>query len=304
MMKLNWLYSLEEIICIEFKYILRRACAKIAQAFQTFIVSLVWLIMKIIVLTENHAGGHFGAEHGLSYFIESGSFKFLFDTGHSDLFMRNAERSGINLSEEIDTVVLSHGHWDHGDGLEYIQGKKLICHPEVFIKRYRRGGVENIGLKRSRQEFLKMFDVKETTKPLEIFEGVWFLGQIPRLTSFESKTTGFVDEDGSPDFVPDDSALAIVNKGELSVISGCAHSGIVNTVQYAIKITGVKRLKLVVGGFHLKLNNEQTQKTITWFKENRPDMLMPSHCTQLPALAAFHDEFGTVQIKTGEVIDF
>jgi len=260
--------------------------------------------MKIIVLTENHAGGHFGAEHGLSYFIESENFKFLFDTGHSDLFLRNAEKSGINLSDEIDTVVLSHGHWDHGNGLEHIQGKRLICHPGVFIKRYRKGGIENIGLKRKREEYLKMFDIQATTKPLEIFKGVWFLGQIPRETLFESRSTAFVDENGIPDFVMDDSALAIVNNKELTVISGCAHAGIVNIVQYAMHVTGIEKLKMVIGGFHLKNINVQTMKTIIYFREHRPEILLPSHCTQLPALAAFHNEFGTHQLKTGDVIDF
>ncbi|MGC9343862.1 MAG: MBL fold metallo-hydrolase [Bacteroidales bacterium] len=259
--------------------------------------------MKIIVLTDNHAGGRFGAEHGLSWFIESPDYKFLFDTGHSDLFLRNAEKSGINLPSEIDTVVLSHGHWDHGDGLEFIQGKKLVCHPGVFIKRFRKGGIENIGLKRTKDEYLKMFDVHMTINPIEIFNGVWFLGQIPRKTSFESKSTGFIYENGDPDYVIDDSAIALVKNNELSVISGCAHSGIVNIVQYAMEITGIKKLKLVAGGFHLKQNNQQTQKTISWFKDYKSEILLPSHCTQLPALAAFHKEFGSLQLKTGDVID-
>ena len=67
--------------------------------------------MRLTVLTDNCAGRNCLAEHGLSYFIEHKGKKFLLDTGHSDVFLRNSELLGINLEKEIDTVVLSHGHW-------------------------------------------------------------------------------------------------------------------------------------------------------------------------------------------------
>lgn len=260
--------------------------------------------MKIIVLTDNHAGGYFGAEHGLSYFIESNDFKFLFDTGHSDLFIRNAEKSGIDIKKEVDSIVLSHGHWDHGNGLVYIPGKKLYCHSGAFIKRYRKGGMENIGLNRSREELTKIFDIAESRAPVEIFNDVYFLGEIPRDTPFESRTTLYVDENSEADFIPDDSAVAIVNNDELSVISGCAHSGIVNIVEYAMRVTGVKKLKMVAGGFHLRQRDEQTVRTIEYFRNNKPALLLPSHCTQLPALSLFYEEFGCQYLKTGDVVDF
>ena len=258
--------------------------------------------MKIIVLTDNHAGGHFGAEHGLSYFIESKDFKLLFDTGHS--FLKNAAKGGINLDSEIDTVVLSHGHWDHGNGLQYIRGKKLFCHPKVFIKRYRKGGVENIGLNNPRSFYTDSFDLKESKEPVEIYPGVFFLGEIPRKNKFESQITAFTDESGNKDIIPDDSALAIVSDDKLAVISGCAHSGIINIIEYARQITGVNKLKLVIGGFHLKNKEKQTQKTIEYFLKNKPEILLPSHCTDLPALSMFHDAFNIPFLKTGDVINF
>ena len=66
--------------------------------------------MKITVLTENTAGGKFLAEHGLSYLIEIDDQKILFDTGHSDVFLKNASQLGIDIQTEVETVVLSHGH--------------------------------------------------------------------------------------------------------------------------------------------------------------------------------------------------
>ena len=94
--------------------------------------------LKLYVLNENMAGGKFRAEHGFSYLIEFKKEKILFDTGHTDVYLFNAEKLGINLQKEVTRIVLSHGHWDHGDGLRYIKNKELICHPGCFIKRYRR----------------------------------------------------------------------------------------------------------------------------------------------------------------------
>ena len=124
--------------------------------------------MKLTVLTENSAGAKFGAEHGLSYLIESAGEKLLFDTGHSDLFLRNAELLNINLETEVDTIVLSHGHWDHGDGLQYLDGKTLITHPASFMKRYRKNGHSNIGLKLSQGQAETKFKLVTTKDPYYI----------------------------------------------------------------------------------------------------------------------------------------
>ena len=260
--------------------------------------------MKIIVLTENHAGGILGAEHGLSYCIEIGENRFLFDTGHSDLFLRNAKKLDLNIENEVDTVVLSHGHWDHGNGLEHLKNKTLICHPGSFVKRFRKGGRESIGLRMTLDELRQRFMIQSYKEYKEIFKDVFFLGEIPRITDFEAKATSFELEDGSPDFVMDDSALAIVFHDGLIVISGCAHSGIVNIVEYAMKVTGCHSLKAVIGGFHLKQPNHQTKKTVEYFLENRPEVLIPSHCTELPALSYFNRTFGNQFLRTGDIINF
>ncbi len=260
--------------------------------------------MKLTVLTENHAGGPFGAEHGLCYLIDTGEKKFLLDTGHSDLYLRNAEKMGIKLAEEIETIVLSHGHWDHGNGLRFMKDKKLICHKDVFIRRYRKGGDENIGLIMTKDELIQKFDIQLTVLYKEIFRNVYFLGEIPRKSDFESQTTPFMLESGKPDMVMDDSAVAIVSKKGLSVITGCSHAGIVNIVEHAKKITGIKELNLVMGGFHLKKQDQQTLRTVDYFAENTPVLLIPSHCTDLPALSLFHEKFNSPFLRTGDIIHF
>lgn len=259
--------------------------------------------MKLTVLTDNCAGRNCLAEHGLSYFIEHQGEKFLLDTGHSDVFLKNSERLGIDLDQEIDTVILSHGHWDHGDGLCFLQGKKLICHPLVFIPRYRRIDHTYLGLKMSKTEIYERYDVQTTIAPLKLNDAVIFLGEVPRKNDFESKVTPFVDAKGDPDFVIDDSALVFIEEDGIIVVSGCSHSGICNIVDYAIHVTGISTVKAVVGGFHLKNDDQLTAQTIDYLKQLNIKHIYPSHCTELDALCAFKREFRFKQLRTGNTIE-
>ena len=259
--------------------------------------------MKLTVLTENVASGYCTAEHGLSYFIEYENKNILFDTGHTDVFLKNAKKSNIDVGT-AETVVLSHGHWDHGNGLKYLKNKKLICHPNCFIKRYRKNDSFNIGLDLSYAELKKRFEILVSREPYLISENIIFLGEIPRVNSFEAQTTTFVDENRNDDFIIDDSGLVIIINDELVVVSGCAHSGICNIVEYAKKVTGLKKVKAVIGGFHLMENNDQTKKTIKYLKEQNISKIFPSHCTKFPALVAFYNEFKIKQVTTGMIFNF
>lgn len=260
--------------------------------------------MKVSILTENIAGGKFLAEHGLSYLIELDGEQILFDTGHSDVFLKNAKLLGINIHNNVNKVVLSHGHWDHGDGLRFIKNKTLITHPNTFVSRFRKTDHSPVGLSISKQQIKKQFILKESKKPVQITQNLLFLGEIPRLNNFESQTTPFELEDGSNDFILDDSALVAIKDNSLIIITGCSHSGICNICEHAKKVTGISKIKAVLGGFHLKLPNKQTQLTIEYFKKNAVETLLPSHCTDLPALSLFYKEFKIPQVKTGMVFEF
>src|SRR5512145_1669245 len=100
--------------------------------------------MKITVLNDNAPGKGCLAEFGLSYLIEADR-SVLLDTGITDIFIQNAVRLNISL-DDVDTIVLSHGHYDHGNGLQYLRAKKLICHPDVFMRRYNKKDNSYIGL--------------------------------------------------------------------------------------------------------------------------------------------------------------
>jgi 7,8-dihydropterin-6-yl-methyl-4-(beta-D-ribofuranosyl)aminobenzene 5'-phosphate synthase len=204
----------------------------------------------------------------------------------------------------VNAKVLSHGHFDHGNGFMHLPGGKLFCHPGVFAKRYRKVDNSYIGLNEDKVFFENSFDLQLADKPCKIAENVLFLGEIPRNTDFEANETSFVFENGQPDFVLDDSGLAIMLPQGLFVILGCSHAGVVNILEHAKTSTGVERIYGVMGGFHLKKRNKQTLATIEYLESEQPRYVFPSHCTDLPALAAFLERFDISQVKTGMTMEF
>ena len=255
--------------------------------------------MKIKVLVENIASGKMRAEWGLSYLIESDE-RILFDTGASDLFMHNAAILGESL-EEVEKVVLSHGHWDHGTGLQYLQSKTLYAHEAIFKERY--SGPRSIGLPFTREFLEERMTLSLSKGPQKVSENITFLGEIPRESRLENSAGHFTDKEGSPDLVEDDSGIAVTEKGRLIVITGCAHAGVINTIEHAKKLTGISQVAAVVGGFHLQGNDEITTETIRYLKEHHISRVYPSHCNQFPALVAFHNKFGSQPLKVGDTLE-
>lgn len=260
--------------------------------------------VKITVLNDNRPGRKLLAEHGLSYYIEADGKRILLDTGSSDVFLKNAVSLGINLNK-VDVIVLSHGHWDHGDGLRFISGKKLITHPASFMRRYHKNRDNSfVGLKMDREEMQQAFDLQLSKEPVFITCNIIYLGEIPHNNHFEAQSTAFVDDAGVDDFIPDDSALVIKTTQGLVVISGCAHAGICNTIDYAKAVTGMNKVLAVMGGFHLKKSDELTVNTVNYIKQLDIQHVIPTHCTELPAMSKFYDAFEIQQVATGDCIEF
>ena len=251
------------------------------------------------------------AEHGFSVLIRvfSGdkSRCVLFDVGGTIRGMvENAERMAISLSG-VESIVLSHGHYDHFGGLAAAvkainkPDLPIIIHENMFKTR---GSTNAKGKVRQYPDFpseeeLSPARLVSTKQPSLTADGmVCVTGEIPRITSFETGYTQhkvFVKGAWKSDpLIMDERAVAIDVKGKgLVVVSGCAHAGIINTVDYAQQITGTKKVYAVLGGFHLagKTFENRIQPTIEELQRINPELIVPSHCTGWKAMCAMAKTF-------------
>ncbi|MDI7252813.1 MAG: MBL fold metallo-hydrolase, partial [Actinomycetota bacterium] len=245
----------------------------------------------------------FEAEHGLSLLVEVEGRKFLLDAGQGEAARRNADRLGLDL-RGVEAVVLSHGHYDHTAGLPFILQrtgpKRVICHPRALDAKYfQKGDLKRyIGIP-WRRDFLESAGAlwEENSGPLELAEGVWVTGEIPRRTDFEPGDQDLkCEREGElvADPFLDDQGM-VVDAGEgLVVVLGCAHAGAVNTCLYAREIAGKERILAVVGGSHLSfLGKDQLEATIRALRDMDPQRLAFSHCTGQEASCRLSAAFGS-----------
>lgn len=258
--------------------------------------------IRITFLVDNNASETCGSEHGLSLLIEA-ECKVLFDVGQSRLFLDNAQQLGRNL-DDIDAIVLSHGHYDHGNGLEHISGHRLITHPQCFTRRYRSKNDGYIGLKFDRAWTEKNFRLELSDMPAAVSSQITYLGHVPRNNSFECQNTDFTDENGNADFVPDDSGVVIRTSEGLIIISGCAHAGICNTIDHAMKLTSDRRIVAVIGGFHLKEGSAAIEPTISYLKQLAVGQLFPCHCVDNSVMEHLHKELACQRVYAGLTLNF
>jgi len=248
--------------------------------------------MKFTVLSENRKNGICENEEALSILFEINDKQLLLDTGGSDLFLRNAKLLNIDLNK-VNAVILSHGHYDHGGGLKYYNKRiKLICHPDCCLYRRSKRTDNYGGINYTKDELEKDFDLVMTKSPYEIVDNVYFLGEIPRELDFEANSFPMTFEDGSDDIVPDDSGIVIKTENGIIVVSGCAHSGICNTVEYAKKVAKDERVLAVIGGFHLRQLGETVTKTMNYFLDNNIQMLYMGHCNTDEVMLEFENQLG------------
>ena len=244
------------------------------------------------------------AEHGFSALVRlsrGGRQKtILFDFGFSEHGAAfNADALGVDL-RGVEVLVLSHGHGDHTGGLRSLLAKigrpgiDLVLHPAAFKPdRYLvRSGSKDRFPRLAREDLEALgLRVVPTREPLPLLGGdALFLGEIPRTTPFETGMPhAFFLRDGreARDPIEEDSSIVMRLRGKgLIVLSGCAHSGIVNTVRHAMAVTGVDKVHAVMGGFHLSgpAFESVIAPTAEAIKKIGPDYIIPCHCTGRKAI--------------------
>ena len=251
------------------------------------------------------------AEHGFSAVVtvyrNDLPRSILFDFGFSEHGAAfNADALEVDLTG-IEAMVLSHGHMDHFGGVEQLaervgkKGIELVLHPTAFRKsRYLKVSDEyKINLPSlTREKFENAgICIVESEMPRTLLDDcLLFLGEIPKQTEFEK---GFprmhYDEGGESKWDPieEDTAIAMhVRDKGLVILSGCAHSGIINTVNYAREVTGVEDLFVVMGGFHLTGADFEPiiGPTTDALKTLNPQYVVPTHCTGRKAVMHLEKE--------------
>ena len=258
------------------------------------------IISRALPVKNNEVNTTILAEHGFAAVItvtkENTSRSMLFDFGFSEKGAAfNAEAMDIDLSV-IEATAISHGHLDHVGGMVELMkmvGKKnidLVLHPEAFrdprfLKVSEEKKLKFLSFKREKPG-LAGLHIVEAAEPYPMLDGnIVFLGSIPRETEYEHGAPNLYYSDKGnvkPDDFADDTSLIAHLKGKgLIIISGCAHAGIINTIRYAQKVSGISTVFAVYGGFHLAGKHMATvvEKTTTDLQKINPEYIIPGHCT-------------------------
>lgn len=268
--------------------------------------------IKITLVVDNEAPPELVAEHGFAAWIDTGNECFLFDTGQGAALIPNAAALGIDLSR-ARALVLSHGHYDHTGAVRafldinpdapVIYGHdatigRFSCRPDEQAPR-QIGMAEEVrqALCQLPAERRIVLDVPRYLRP-----GIGITGPVPRNSTFEDTGGPFyLDPDkAQADPITDDLSLWFETSDGLVVLTGCCHSGLVNTVRQAQRISGVTRIRGIIGGLHLlNAGPERLDATVAFLHECAPDFLLPCHCTGAQVIERLHAEFGDAVLRAG-----
>lgn len=268
---------------------------------------------EITVLATNISNyGGFG-EWSFSALYESDKESILFDTGfHEDTVIHNAKVLNKDLSK-VEKVILSHYHSDHTGGLIKLRNMYKKINEDAFSKVYVARGFFNQrytseGVKVGPGNLADANDFRDAAeeagvtfiildKHLEISKNLYATGTVSRTDETYNGPTGLVISDPNsssliPDIILDDQSAGMLTENGWVMMSGCGHSGIINTAK---KLQSIKDVPIygAIGGFHLfKATNEVIDNTANWLKDAGMTKFMGGHCTGIYAAERVADIIG------------
>lgn len=278
--------------------------------------------MKITALMENtKINEDLACEHGLSLYIEFVNKKILLDTGASGSFLSNGEKLGINI-EDVDAVVLSHGHNDHGGGLKAFFSSNSIG--KVYLKKeaikdyyaYKEGDKKYIGLGKDMIEdnWKRLNFINEFT---EIEKNIFIISEIEKDYPLPQGNSNLYMEDKNGfrrDKFTHELVLVIRGEEGIVIFTGCAHNGIINIIKTAKDLFPGEKIKGIVGGFHLMtegrwdglcMENEEIDKISGVIIKEEVEVVYTGHCTGERGYLRLKEKLGegVKYLSTGDKID-
>jgi 7,8-dihydropterin-6-yl-methyl-4-(beta-D-ribofuranosyl)aminobenzene 5'-phosphate synthase len=267
--------------------------------------------LKITALIENKNtdNENLVAEHGLSLHIQTKDKNILFDTGASGVFTENALELGINISD-VNLAVISHGHYDHGGGLESFisENKKAPIYlrnstdEEYFFKAFifmkRPVGLDKELLNNKSSRFNFISQNTEIEKDIFLITGIKQDNPIPPGSKYLYKK---VDGELQKDDFHHELMMVIKDNEDIVLFTGCSHHGILNMVETALELFPGSSIKAVFGGFHLiglpMFNNmaaskPQVEEIGSKLMEYPIEKVYTGHCTGEKAYNVLKDIMG------------
>lgn len=271
---------------------------------------------RIYILSNNTPGRQgFGSEHGLSILILPDQDTYwLWDTGQSSLFLESAGILGLDL-RKLKGVALSHGHYDHTDGLSTLLNDigfngPIYAHSDFAVDRFKiqeGSAPKPIGLNKDALPWpLPRFVA--VSGSLELVNGLVMISEIPRRHGFHQFVDDFFfdDQRRRPDPVEDDACLVLLSAAGPVLILGCCHSGLANTLYQVRDLLGINRIFSIIGGLHLIHAPESgLHETIQVLKEFSVQQIYPCHCTGEKSTSFLKEQLPdkVFDIGTGTVIE-
>ena len=257
--------------------------------------------LKISVLVDNRASGTFLGEHGLSFVVRTEHGTILFDTGQGFVIEHNMNELACS-PEDIDCIVLSHGHYDHTGGLDCIsrhirQDTRFFLHPAALAAKFAKtpDGSKYIGIAPAVRDFLnnRMDRVFFTEQATEIFPDVFVTGYVPRIHGIEKRSTRFyLDKERTQhDAMSDDQSLFFRTERGTVVLLGCCHAGLANTLDCVANLADTDKIHAVIGGTHLRSANEELLDfAMAALDKYNVDIFAPCHCSGEKSSAYFYSK--------------